>query len=215
MRSRWLGFIVAALVLGISLWAFPQLPPTVPSHWNLHGDVDAYSSRASAMLLMPVMIVVLRLLLSLLPKIDPLGKNYEGFTDTFWLMINTVLLFMAAIHLVMIANALGFTVPPARLIPIAAGLMCIFLGNVMGRLKPNWFFGIRTPWTLSSETVWRKTHRTAGWLLVLGGVPVGLVGFAPRAAAMPLMAAVLGFVLAVPVVYSFILWRAERRGVAP
>ena len=215
MRSRWLGFILAALALGLSLWAFPKLPPTVPSHWNLHGDVDGYSSRWTAVLLMPVMIVVLRLVLSVLPKIDPLGKNYAGFTDTFWAIINTVLLFMAAIHVMMIANGIGFSLPPARLLPVAAGLMLIFLGNVMGRLQPNWFIGIRTPWTLASETVWRKTHRVAAWILVLGGIPVALVGFAPRSTVIPLMAGVVGFVVAVPAAYSYILWKAEQRAAQP
>ena len=77
MRNRWLGFVIAALTLAVSVWAWPSLPPRVPTHWNLDGVVDGYSSRLIAALAAPLGILGLRLLLALLPKIDPLRENYE------------------------------------------------------------------------------------------------------------------------------------------
>jgi uncharacterized membrane protein len=212
MRSRWLGYVIVALAIGLSLWAFPQLPPRVPSHWSLRGEVNGYSSRWVAAFLFPLVLLGMRVAVNALPRIDPLGKNYARFTDTFWVFVNSVLVVLGLTHAATLANGLGFAVSMGRLAPAGVGILLMLLGNVLGRVEPNWFMGIRTPWTLSSEQVWRKTHRVGAWIFVVAGAAVAVGSLALPAVSVPVLVCAIGVVAAIPVVYSYILWKAEQRG---
>jgi uncharacterized membrane protein len=139
------------------------------------------------------------------------ATHYARFLDTYWLIANVVLAFAGVAHALIVANGLGYTVQVDRLLPVGIGLLLAFLGNYLTRVEPNWFIGIRTPWTLSSDTVWRRVHRTAGWLFVIAGFVVAAAAFAPRGAFMPLTAAVLVVASAVPVVQSYVLWKREQQ----
>ncbi len=160
MRSRWFGLVVAALAAAVSVWAYPLLPATVATHWNLQGTPDGYSGRLWAVAVMPIVIVGLTGLFRVLPNVDPRRENYTKFLDTYWLIANVVLAFAGVAHALIVANGLGYTVQVDRLLPVGIGLLLAFLGNYLTRVEPNWFVGIRTPWTLSSDTVWRRVHRT-------------------------------------------------------
>src|SRR2546425_9649838 len=210
MRSRWFGLVVAFLAVPLSIWAHPQLPPTVATHWNLNGTPDGYSSRAWALSIIPIVLVAMTVVFNVLPKIDPRHENYAKFLGSYWLIANAVIAFMLVAHALIVAAGLGFSVKIDRLMPLGLGLLFVFLGNYLTRVEPNWFVGIRTPWTLSSDTVWRKTHRTGGWLMVLGGFVIGLGAFMPHAALLPLIFVTIVCVAAIPVVQSYVLWKRER-----
>jgi len=94
---------------------------------------------------------------------------------------------------------------------VGVGLTFIVLGNYLGRVEPNWFIGIRTPWTLESETVWRKTHRIAAWFFVLGGVIVVASALVPGVETEMAFVATLVLAAAVPAALSYILWWREQR----
>ena len=210
MRSRWFGLVVAALAAGVSIWAYPRLPTTVATHWNLLGTPDGYSSRLWAVVVMPIVIVGLTGLFSILPKVDPRRENYAKFLDSYWLIANAVLAFSGLAHILILANGMGYTLQVDRLIPVGVGLLLAFLGNYLTRVEPNWFIGVRTPWTLSSDAVWRRVHRTAGWLFAIGGLVIAAGAFAPRGAFMPLVTATIVIAAGIPVVQSYILWRREQ-----
>lgn len=211
MRSRWFGFVIAALGAAVSIWAYPRLPETVVTHWNFRGVPDGYSSRFWAVLFGPALLVGMTLLFTVLPKLDPRRENYVKFLQSYWLLANAVIVFGLLAHVLIIANGLGYSVQIDRLLPAGIGLLFVFLGNYLTRVEPNWFIGIRTPWTLSSDTVWRKTHRTGGWLFVIGGLGIALAGaFAPRVAFLPLFITALVVMAGIPIVQSYILWKRER-----
>ena len=210
MRRRWFGLVIAALAVVLSIWAYPQLPPTIATHWNVGGTADGFSSRATAVLIMPLVIIGLTGLFNVLPKLDPRRANYAKFIDTYWLIANAVLLFILIGHGMIIATGLGYPVKVDRFMPIGIGLLFIVLGNYLTRVEPNWFIGIRTPWTLSSDTVWRKTHRTGGWLMVVGGFVLAASVFLPQGAFLPLLIAAILIVAVIPVVQSYILWKREQ-----
>ena len=211
MRSRWFGLVVALLAAAVSVWAYPHLPERVATHWNLHGVPDGYSSRFWAVALMPLVIGGLTGLFTVLPKLDPRQANYAKFIDSYWLIANAVLVFAGVAHALILANGLGYTVQVDRLLPLGLGLLFAFLGNYLTRVEPNWFIGIRTPWPLSRATVWRKTHRTAGWLFVVGGLVIAAGAFAPRGMLVPLLVATMIVVAGIPVVQSYVLWRREQK----
>ncbi len=210
MRRRWFGLVIAALAVVVSIWAYPQLPPTLATHWNVGGTADGFSSRATAVLIMPLVIIGLTGLFNVLPKLDPRRANYAKFIDTYWLIANAVILFILIGHGMIIATGLGYPVKVDRFMPIGIGLLFIVLGNYLTRVEPNWFIGIRTPWTLSSDTVWRKTHRTGGWLMVVGGFVLAASVFLPQGAFLPLLIAAILIVAVIPVVQSYILWKREQ-----
>jgi len=212
MRSRWFGLVVTALAAAVSVWAYPRLPETVATHWNLQGTPDGYSSRLWAVAMMPLLTLGLTGLFNVLPKVDPRRENYAKFLDSYWLIANAVLVFTGVADVLILANGLGYTVQVDRLLPLGVGLLFAFLGNYLTRVEPNWFVGIRTPWTLSSDAVWRKTHRTAGWLFVVGGLVIAAGAFAPRGVFLPLFVATIVVVAGIPVVQSYILWKREQNG---
>ncbi|HEX9347555.1 MAG TPA: SdpI family protein, partial [Gemmatimonadales bacterium] len=207
MRSRWFGLVIAALAVALSIWAYPQLPPTVATHWGLNGTPNGYSSRAMAVAIIPVVLLVMTGVFRVLPRLDPRRDNYAKFIGTYWLIANTVILFILVAHGLIIASGLGYSVKIDRLMPIGLGLLFIVLGNYLTRVEPNWFVGIRTPWTLSSDTVWRKTHRTGGWLMVLAGLVVASGAFLPHGAFLPLFVVAILVMAVIPIVQSYVLWK--------
>ncbi len=210
MRSRWFGLVVAVLAAAVSVWAYPRLPVMVATPWNLQGTPDGYSSRFWAVAVMPLGILGLTALFNVLPKVDPKRENYARFLDSYWLIANAVLVFTGVAHALILVNGLGYTVQVDRLVPLGLGLLFAFLGNYLTRVEPNWFVGIRTPWTLSSDTVWRRVHRTAGWLFVIAGVVMAAGAFAPRRAFVSLFIATVVAAAGIPVVQSYVLWKREQ-----
>jgi uncharacterized membrane protein len=206
---------IAGVAAALSIWAYPRLPETVVTHWNLRGEPDGYSSRFWAVTIMPLVILAVTGLFRILPKLDPRRENYEKFLSSYWLITNAVLAFLGVAHALLIGYGLGYHVQFDRLMPLSVGLLVAFLGNYLTRVEPNWFVGIRTPWTLSSVTVWRRTHRTGGWLFVFGGIVIALAAFAPRGAVMPIIVATVVVASVIPVVQSYVLWRRERASRAP
>jgi uncharacterized membrane protein len=210
MRSRWFGLVIAALAVAVSIWVYPQLPPTVATHWGLNGTPNGYSSRLWALSIIPLMLVIMTVIFNVLPKIDPRHENYAKFLSSYWLIANAVIVFLLVAHGLIIAAGLGFSIKIDRLMPLGIGLLLVFLGNFLTRVEPNWFVGIRTPWTLSSDTVWRRTHRTGGWVFVIGGVVLASTALLPRSVFLPLLIATIVIMPAIPIVQSYILWKREQ-----
>jgi uncharacterized membrane protein len=210
MRSRWFGIVVATVTAAISVWAYPRLPPTVATHWGLDGTPDGYSSRLMAVSIMPLVLVFMTVIFNVLPKVDPRRENYARFLSSYWLIANAVIVFLLVAHAMIIASGLGFDVKIDRLMPLGVGLLFVFLGNYLTRIEPNWFIGIRTPWTLSSDSVWRRTHRTGGWLMVIGGLVLAASAFVPRPAFLVLFVATIVIVAVIPIVQSYVLWKREQ-----
>jgi uncharacterized membrane protein len=210
MRSRWFGLIVALVAVVASIWAYPQLPAVVTTHWSLNGTPDGYSGRFWAVAAIPLVILAMTGIFNVLPKVDPRRENYAKFISSYWLIANAVVVFLLVAHGLVIAYGLGYTVKIDRLMPLGVGLLFVFLGNYLTRVEPNWFVGIRTPWTLSSDTVWRKTHRTGGWLMVIGGLALAAGSLLPRPAFMVLFVVTAVTVGVIPLVQSYVLWKREQ-----
>ena len=210
MRSRWFGLVIAALAVAMSVWAYPQLPPTVATHWSLNGTPDGFSSRLWALAIVPLVLAVMTAVFNVLPKVDPRRENYAKFLSSYWLIANAVVVFLLVAHAMIIAAGLGVAIRIDRLMPLGIGLLFVFLGNFLTRVEPNWFVGIRTPWTLSSDTVWRRTHRTGGVLMVVGGLILAISAFLPRPAFLVLFVATIVIVAVIPIVQSYILWKREQ-----
>jgi uncharacterized membrane protein len=207
--STWYSAIVVAAAVAMSAVAYPRLPDRLPVHWGIHGEPDRWGSRSEGAMLLPFVMFGGWLLLRFLPRIDPRAPNYAKMQATYDFMINAVMTLLLALHAMVLATGLGYAVPVGRITPVLIGALFVTLGNVLPRARPNWWFGIRTPWTLSNDRVWTRTHRVGGYLMTGAGVVI-LAG-----AALPGIwpFAVFIFASAVaaisPIVYSYIAWREE------
>jgi uncharacterized membrane protein len=215
MSRPWIGPVIIAVMFIIAAIAFPYLPEQIPIHWNASGTADGWAPKWPGAFYLPLITMAMWLLLRFLPKIDPRKSHYERFTDTYWYFLNFVALFFAAIQVFSFRAAMTGDETQTFGINLLVGLLFIGLGNVMPRLKSNWWMGIRTPWTLESEAVWRSTHRVGGITFVLAGLLLIVGGFVGGPAARGWLTGVaIAIAAGVPFVYSYLAWKRET-GVNP
>lgn len=208
-RRLWPGLLtlMVTFVAGLVLW--DRMPSEVPLHWNLRGEPDRWGSPAELIFVMPAVGLALALLFIVLPRLDPKRENYAMHGDAYWLTGNAVLILFACIHGAVMTSSAGYPVNVPRVLAVATGLCLAVIGNVLTRARQNWFFGIRTPWTLTSERAWRETHRLGGRLMVLGGLGIALIGLLAPRWLFPgiLLGAIVPGV--VSVVHSYLVWKRE------
>lgn len=162
--------IVIAFLINIAVYS--KLPDQIPTHWNVAGEIDGYSSKAFGAFMAPVIMLVVWLGMKFLPNIDPKKKNYEKFDSSYSIIICLLTSFFFVLHLLTITVSLGYDISINKVIPLIIGILFIILGNYMPKSKSNFFYGIKTPWTLTSDISWRKTHRLGGKLFVIAGIIV-------------------------------------------
>lgn len=197
--------ILAATVASIVI--YPRLPEMAASHWNAAGQVDGTMPRFWAAFLMPLISIGLLLLLLAIPAIDPLRANIAQFRSYYNAFIALIIVFLLFIHAVTLGWNLGydqFNIGNA-IVP-AVGLIFLFAGVMMAKAKRNFFIGIRTPWTLSNDTVWEETHKLGSKMFIGAGIITILSAFFGEAGFWIMLPVIL-LTAFVPIVYSYILWR--------
>ncbi len=197
------AFFVAGLIAAFWLWS--SLPAQVPSHWNVHGEVDGHMPRVWAAAFAPLTVAALALLTWLLPVISPRRFRIEPFAPVFTGLMLVVQGFMLVVGVCMLLAGAGYALPMPKIVMLGVAALIMIMGNYMGKLRRNFFAGIRTPWTITSEATWERTHRLAGRLFVLAGLVV-LVG---TPLGLPFGAGLACIVAAglLPVPYSYVIYR--------
>ncbi len=206
MSRRWIGPLVIAVMFAVTIAAWSSLPETVPTHWNAAGEVDGWGSRNS-LFIMPAVGAGMWGMFILLWAIGPRRANLEKSSETWWLVANFAIIMLAALHLALLGAARGWPMDVTRVIFVITGLSLAVLGNYMPRLKPNWWMGIRTPWTLENDEVWRATHRMGGKWMMFGGLAAAAVALLPAPTSTYLFTAIVLVSALVPAAYSYVLWR--------
>lgn len=148
-----------------------SLPETVPTHWNYNGEIDGWGKKSSLILTTFLLPVLTYLLFSLIPLIDP-KKKIQVMGNKFYNLKFFMVLFMSALAIFIIYSVKEQSITNPAFITLAIGLLYMLLGNYMKTIKANYFIGIRTPWTLENETVWKTTHILAGKLWFAGGLAI-------------------------------------------
>lgn len=202
-----IGLLLAAALL--SVYCYGRLPERVPTHWGLDGKPDGYGSRAFATLFTPMLAAGMFALFMALPSLSPEKFEVDRFRGAYNVLSTAVLAFMTFVHALTLQAAFDPKTDVTKWLVGGVAVLFAVIGNQLGRTRPNFFAGIRTPWTLASEPVWIATHRRAGRLtiacsafalvaLALGLHPMGAVGLA-------------SFGLLWPVVDSYLLYRKMQR----
>jgi uncharacterized membrane protein len=204
----WLIMLVPFLVI---MYYWKIIPDRVPTHWNGAGEVDSYGSRYS-IFIMPAVAVGSYFLVMLLPYIDPRKKNYELFKDTLAKIQFLLVAFLSFLSIAVTLMVIGKVKIGPALILNGVCLLILVLGNFMGKVRPNFFVGIKTPWTLSDETVWIKTHRLAGRLWVYCSVVMIVLNFLLPEPNEYLFILYTIIIAVWPIAYSYLLYRKLHSG---
>jgi uncharacterized membrane protein len=215
MKLRPLAVVAVASVVAmfaISAWAWGQVPDDaqIPIHWGIDGRVNGYGPKWVGFLLVPAIGVVLGAIFLGLPRIEPRREHIVASTRAWVATTSSVMLLLLVVHAAVVASVLGATFDMGRVFGVTIGGLFLVIGSFLGKTRSNWFMGIRTPWTLSSERSWALTHRLGGRLFMAAGllsVVLALVASAEVVFYALLPAA--GVAAIVPIVYSYFVWRDD------
>jgi len=201
--------LLSLLSLAAGIAFYDKLPDLVPTHFDMAGNPNGYTAKPMGAFILPLILAGLGLLLSVLPKISPRGYAMESFRRAFEIVSISTLVIVVIRGVVALLQALGWRPPIDRIVLPGIGALFIIIGNFMGKLRRNFFFGIRTPWTLASEEVWLRTHRLGGPLFVAGGIILMFGAFLGGGPA--LIIPVVVILVIIPVVYSYVIYRRLDR----
>lgn len=213
LRTYLVSAVLTVLaMLAVSLWAWPQVPDDaeVPIHWAIDGRANGWAPKPVGLLLLPLLTAGIALLLTFAPRLDPRYANLVRSATAYRAVAYGTLALLAVVHVAATLVVTGRQVPIVGVVGVGVGAFFIVIGNYLGKTRSSWLFGIRTPWTLSSERSWARTHRLGGYLFVLlGGATIvaGLLG-APTLQAVVMLGG-MGVVVAVVIVYSYLVWRSD------
>lgn len=198
------ALVVVSFVL--SAYYYPRMPDQIASHWNASGNVDGTMPKLWGLFLLPTMTAGLLVLFAAIPRIDPLRENIADFREYYDLFVLLFVAFMLYVHVLTILWNLGYRFDFTMVLSPAIGVLFYFIGTLMSRVEPNWFVGVRTPWTLSNDDVWKKTHTRAGPLFKIAGVIAVLGVLVPDYAIFLVVVPVL-LVSIYLVAYSYVEYR--------
>jgi uncharacterized membrane protein len=203
-----LAIVLLPFIYLAYIWS--ELPKKVPMHWNINGEVDRYGDK-SELLLIPILLPLLIYVIFLVvPKIDPKNKLHKmgNKLQTIKFLMTT---FMSILALYIIYTAKNQSLTNPNYIVLFIGVLFIILGNYFKTIKPNYFIGIRTPWTLENETVWKETHKLGGKLWFLGGILIVIFSLLLKEHQnFTIFILITVVITVVPIVYSYLKFKNER-----
>lgn len=205
------GLVVLGM-LAVSAWAWPQIPDgaQVPIHWGIDGQPNGFAPKWQGLLMLPALTAGIALVLAFAPRVDPRAGNIQRSATAYWAIAVAALVLMVVVHVAAVLAATGRAVNIGMIVSLAVGGLFVVVGNFLGKTRSSWIFGIRTPWTLSSELAWTRTHRLGGYLFVLLGIAVILVAFvAPGGPDAFVLLGGLALVILTVVSYSYLVWRDD------
>jgi len=207
-RTEWPHWLVIAGLFALAAASWSTAPDRIPVHWGLHG-ADRWGGRVEGLLALPFVALGIYLLLLFLPRIDPGRANYPSFWGSYSTIRLGVLLVIAGIYLMTQLAMRGHRADVSVWAPLLVGALLVLVGNILGKLRPNWFVGVRTPWTLSSKRSWTRTHHAGGWVMIGLGVLLMAASLVRATWAIPAVAAIGGVAVAGLVAYSYFVWRGD------
>jgi uncharacterized membrane protein len=206
-----IGLLLVVAVLLATLISYPYLPDRVPTHWDAQGHVNGYSARWTLFVTVPGIMLAILGMFRLLPWLSPKHFEVDTFVSTYLYIMLVLLAFSVYLHGLILWVSVGGHWNMGQTIGGGVCLLFALLGNVMGKVRRNFWIGVRTPWTIANERVWNATHRFAAKTFVLGGL-AGLVLTLAGAGAWPMFVALMAGALT-PVVHSLVYYKhLERRG---
>lgn len=210
-KTEWFSISLILISFLLSYYFYQNFPAQVPSHWNINGEVDAYSGPLMGALMIPVLMLVMYLVFFFMPYLDPKKEQYINFSAVYHKFKELFLAFFLILYLMTGMNGLGYKIDIAFYIPLMIGWLFIVIGLLLKKVKMNWFIGIRTPWTLSSETVWEKTNKLGSDLMMISGLLMAATVLVSNTYKIIIFILAISLMVLVAPIYSYILYRKEQK----
>ncbi len=210
-KTEWFSVVLIILAFITGFYYYQNFPMQVPTHWNLQGEVNGYSGVFSASFLLPLMMLGLYIMFLSLPYLDPKKEQYTAFAGVYHKFKDLILVFLFIMYIMTGLNGLGYKVDVAFYVPILVGILFTVIGLLLKNVKMNWFMGIRTPWTMSSETVWDKTHKLSGYVFVIAGALMAATAFVTANIKIALFVIAIAVIVFTLPIYSSILYVQEKK----
>ena len=214
-KKFWISIIIiiVQIVLALYLSSFIADDAKVPSHWNIRGEIDGYSNKWTAILLFPGINFLLFIFMLILPIISVRYKeSSERSSRMVPIITNIIIFFFAVIHIYTLLLGAELLLSNGSFLYYSLGLMFILMGNILPKMPSSFFIGIRTPWTLSSEYIWRKTHKVGGVCFVLSGLIMIFSSaiWGNNSTALTIMFILFMTFVLYSVLYSFLLYKKDE-----
>jgi len=211
--SDLLIWAIIAIQVIVAVYGLVVLPATVPIHWGVNGQANGYGPKWIDTLLFPLISIGTYVLVWLLLAAGPrMGgrENSAANLQIVRIILAGITLFMLIVQLSALAQALGIGFDMTLVVMLAISVLFIFLGNYMGKIRRNFWMGIRTPWTLTSSVVWERTHRMGGWLFVVAGL-IGIpCSFIPALRLWGVVVPIIAVAI-ILYVYSYVCYRQQTQ----
>jgi uncharacterized membrane protein len=188
MRMSW-GLVILSWI--VAFLALPHLPEVIPVHWGLYGEANGFSDRLSGTFGLPAILTLIMILLIILPRYNSMKFSLAAFQDIYAIIIFATVAMFFCIEIITLLIAGGVDLPVVMLLPMLIGFLFIVMGALMPHIGRNTMMGIRLPWTLRSEEVWKKTHEHGGPVFVGAGVLVVLMSLIAGIWALALMLVII------------------------
>lgn len=210
-KTEWFSFSLMLISFILAVYFYQNFPAKVPSHWNINGEVDAYSGPLMGAFMVPVLMIIIYISFLLMPYLDPKKDQYIDFAPVYHKFKELILSFLFVLYFMAGLSGLGYKVNIGMYVPLMIGLMFIIMGFLFKKIKMNWFLGFRTPWTMSSEKVWSKTNKLGGQIMMISGVLMASTGFIPNTFKIIMFIIAISLLVFVLPVYSYFLYRQEKK----
>ncbi len=210
-KSEVLPVVLILISIIASFYFYAYFPPIVVTHWNFVGQPDGWSSAGFAAFFLPILLIGMYFLFLAIPYLDPKKDRYEQFRKPYHIFKAIIIAVMIIIYFIASLNGIGYPLNVSLWVPSIIGLLFIVMGNYMSKIKSNWFIGIRTPWTLSSEEVWNKTHRLGGKIFIAGGLLMLTQGFLPSSWRLPVLIFIILLLTVGTFGYSYLAYLKENK----
>ena len=205
------GIVLVLVSFVVGAVAYPSMPDKMVSHWNAQGVADGSMNKFWGVFLLPAIILVMEAFFLLIPRIDPLRANIAKFRKEFGWFTVGITVFMLAIYKQTLLWNMGILINPAQTLPILIAFLFYIVGALCEKSKRNWFIGMRTPWTMSSDKIWDKTNRLTGrmfkWAALISAIGVFAGGYAIAFILIPALA-----IAAYAFIYSYMEFQNEKDG---
>lgn len=210
LKKEWPLILIILLPFIYLGYLWPHLPDKVPLHWNINGEIDRYGNKAELIIIPILLPLLIYIVFLVIPKIDPknklnkMGNKLQSLKALLTIITSIIALFI--LYSVKIQN-----LPNPNYSILGIGVLFVILGNYFKTIQPNYFIGIKTPWTLENETIWKETHRMAGKLWLIGGLVIIFTSLVlDNKSNLTLFLIITGIITVIPIVYSYLLFKKQK-----
>ncbi|MFC2130866.1 SdpI family protein [Bacteroidota bacterium] len=206
VKKEWVLLVLMIIPFIMIALFWDDFPAKIPTHWNFSGEIDQYTSKEIGLFLVPGLNIIFYIMFYLLPRIDPRKGNYKLFRTSYNILRHSIIGFLFLMFILLFFSGLGHELNIGFIVINLTLILFLIIGNFMGKIKSNYFLGIRTPWTLENPDNWNKTHRLAGKIWVwLSLIMIILSFLIPMNILTIVYFIYIAIIVLVPFVYSYIL----------